>query len=167
MQEHNIASRTDYFTLGDTANNYSHFSVETPFASPTFSPGDDTLAYIEHPLLASRESAILSPPTEPPMASNFMSRQTAAAHGQLGGRPRPYPVQNVLHVTSDDSTSSAESSSKSSISSTVSSPELARCSRCQRTPSIDVQTGKSNMISYGLNLWYCSRCAALVGLTQR
>ncbi|KAF7191212.1 hypothetical protein HII31_07235 [Pseudocercospora fuligena] len=166
MLEHNIAFRTDYFTLGDTANNYSHFSVETPCASPTFSPGDDTSACIEHPLLASREITTLSP-TEPQMASNFMSRQTAAAHGQLSGRPRPYPVQNVLHVTSDDSTSSAESSSKSSISSTISSPELARCSRCQRTPSIDVQTGKSNMISYGLNLWYCSRCAALVGLTKR
>ncbi|KXT04695.1 hypothetical protein AC578_2137 [Pseudocercospora eumusae] len=166
MLQHNIAFRTDYFTLGNTANNYSHFSVETPCASPTFTPGDDTSACIEHPLLASREFTTRSP-AESQMASNFMSRQTAAAHGQLSGRPRPYPVQNVLHVTSDDSTSSAESSSKSSLSSTTSSPELARCSRCQRTPSIDVQTGKSNMISYGLNLWYCSRCAALVGLTKR
>jgi hypothetical protein len=48
-----------------------------------------------------------------------------------------------------------------------SSPEIARCSRCHRTPSIDITTGKSNMVQYGLNQYYCSRCAGMVGYYSR
>lgn len=82
-------------------------------------------------------------------------------------RPQPHPQQNVLHVTSDDSTSSASSSSSTgSMYDIYSSPDLARCSRCHRTPSIDIKTGKSNMVQYGLNLYYCSRCAAMVGFKR-
>lgn len=152
--------RLDYFTTIPPA--YNHYSTETPSCSPALSISGETPAYPEHPLLAYREVDLAAyEPIHSDMAANLMSIQTSAAHGH-NFRPRPNPVQNVLHVTSDDSASSG-SSSESSIDSSMSTPEFARCSRCQRTPSIDVKTGKSNMISYGLNLWYCSRCAALVG----
>lgn len=74
----------------------------------------------------------------------------------------------MLHVTSDDSTSSGSSMhSTGSNRDIFSTPDLARCSRCHRTPSIDVKTGKSNMVQYGLNQYYCSRCAVMVGFYAR
>lgn len=152
-----LNSGFDYFTIlpGRLAN-------ETPLCSPLAIPDGLTTPPAEHPLLAFR------PPTHPPllspnMASNFMSVQTTAAHAQLPARPRPVPMQqDVLWTSSNDSSSSSDSSSES----TSQIPVTARCSRCQRTPSVDIHTGKSNMISYGLNLWYCNRCAALVGFKR-
>lgn len=140
---------------------YDHHTVETPLASPLHSLGD-TPSDPFNPLLAYRA------PQTPSMASaNLLKLQTAAAHGQPT-RPRPQPQQNVLHVTSDDSTSDFTSSSSSSPSSeSWSPPETARCSRCQRTSSIDIRTGKTNMVQYGLNLYYCSRCASMVGMINR
>jgi hypothetical protein len=156
--------RICYFTIQTTA--YSHFSDETPCCSPTFSPGE-TPADPTNPLLAYRESQhLFSLPPSPRMPPSLMQVQTSAAHGQTASRPRPVPQQNVLHVTSDDSMSSSSSSSSFSFG-MMSPPELARCSRCQRTPSLDIKTGKSNMVPYGLNLWYCNRCAAMVGLINR
>lgn len=161
MLSHNDDDRRPcYFTI--IPPSYDHFSVETPCCSPNFCQDDCTPAYSQHPLLASRE--LLAAPLEIDLfkpTTSVMSMQTSAAHGSP--RPKPYPMQNVLHVTSDDSTSSSGSSNCS-----FGSPlETARCSRCQRTPSIDIRTGKNNMVQYGLNLWYCSRCATLVGLTKR
>jgi hypothetical protein len=46
--------------------------------------------------------------------------------------------------------------------------EVARCSRCHRSQSIDVTTGKAaNMVAYGLNSFYCLRCANITGFLQR
>ena len=156
-----------YFTYSPPV--YDHFSVETPSASPIHSPGDPD-CNPHHPLLAYRPPQAT---TNNRVSNDFFRMQTAAAH-ESPIRPSPVPQQNLLQVTSDDSvTSSSSSSSSSSASSSrtslemFSTPELARCSRCQRTPSTDVRTGKSNMVQYGLNLWYCSRCANLVGLVQR
>ena len=142
-------------------------STESPCSSPTLGPVE-TPVDPTHPLLAIRDPQhlrTLSSPSSTDAFSSFLQMQSVAAYKHSPSRPRPYPVQNVLHVTSDDSMSSC--SSTSSIDSSKSSLDLARCSRCQRTPSINVQTGKSNMVSYGLNLWYCSRCASMVGLTNR
>ena len=97
-----------------------------------------------------------------------MQRQTAAAYGHSLARPHPQPVQNVLEVTnnnSDDSSSSGDSSDDGCLSpksGMLSIPEMARCSRCQRTPSLEIQTRKTNMVQYGLNDWYCNRCAAMI-----
>lgn len=154
--------QTCYFTIDPPT--YNHFSTETPYCSPPLSPVE-TPADPLNPLLAYREPPSISSPPLTSTLSSLLQMQTAAAHGHSSSRPRPYPVQNVLHVTSDDSTTS--DSSSSSISSTKSSLDIARCSRCQRTPSTDIKTGKSNMVQYGLNLWYCSRCAAMVGLSNR
>ncbi|KAK3075904.1 hypothetical protein LTR53_000333 [Teratosphaeriaceae sp. CCFEE 6253] len=103
---------------------------------------------------------------------SVMQAQTSAAHGhrRTPSRPSAHPIQNVLHVTSDDSASSDSDSStgdESPMFGMASPLELARCSRCQRMPSLDVRTGKSNMVQYGLNLWYCNRCAGLVGMINR
>ena len=158
-----------YFSLEVPSN--SHFSTETPCCSPFLSP-EHTAADPTNPLLAVREPCFLSQPS--PTSTTFSSvlqMQTAAAHGRsprspksprLHSRPQPVPVQNVLHVTSNDFANST-----GSIDSSKSSFDLARCSRCQRTPSADIMTGRSNMVQYGLNLWYCNRCAGMVGLSKR
>lgn len=144
-----------YFTLSP------HHDAQNPACSPTYSAaGDETPADPVNPFLAFRQLPH-SPSHAPSMAANFMSLQTSAAHSHTSSRPRPQPIQNVLHV-SDDSGSGSDTSSDYAGS----SPPLAsaRCSRCQRTSSNDVNTGKSNMLQYGLNLWYCRRCADMVGL---
>ncbi|KAF2765685.1 hypothetical protein EJ03DRAFT_199787 [Teratosphaeria nubilosa] len=152
-----------YFTI--TPPTHHHWSTETPCCSPAYQ--DQTPADPTNPLLASRELQQLDTPPTPAMvaAANLMQLQTSAAHGPPT-RPRPVPQQNVLHVTSDDSLPS-DSSPSSYQSGMMSPPEMARCSRCHRTTSVDVKTGKSNMVQYGLNLWYCNRCATMVGLINR
>ena len=154
--------QTCYFIT--TPSTYDHLSTETPCYSPLLNP-TETSVDPTNPLLAYKEPQTLTPPASPTTVtfSNFFQMQTAAAHGHSTSRPRPSPVQNVLHVTSDDSSGSESSSS---IDSRQSSLDLARCSRCQRTPSVDARNGKSNMIQYGLNLWYCNRCANMVGLNR-
>jgi len=164
-----------YFTYNPPV--YDHFSVETPSASPTpiHSPGQPDCDP-SHPLLSYR------PPQQATnmASSDLMRMQSAAAHHTSPIRPRPVPQQNMLQVTSDDSINTSSSSNRSSSTSSsnsssssrtsldmFSAPEIARCSRCQSTSSVDLKTGKSNMVQYGLNLWYCSRCAGMVGLVQR
>ncbi len=154
---------TCYFTI--RVPSYTQLSTETPLCSPTYNPLQ-TPSDPENPFLAYRERQELQGPTSPtPMTSSFLQMQTAAAHGHQAGRPRPRPVQQDVLVTSDDTTGSDDNSSSSE--STHTSIDLARCSRCQRSPSVDIKTGKSNMIRYGLNSYYCSRCASFVGLTNR
>lgn len=147
----------DYFSitpLSDTFN-YEHFSTESPCSSPNFSP-TEAISFPQHPLLARRESNFYTMP-----AASLLQLQTAAAHSESPKRPQ---LQDVLHVTSDESTSS--DSSKTSMESYHCPPELARCSRCHRTSSID-RNGKINMIAWSINSYYCHRCAEVVGLPKR
>ncbi|KAF2719153.1 hypothetical protein K431DRAFT_206621, partial [Polychaeton citri CBS 116435] len=103
--------------------------------------------------------------------SNLMQPFQVDSRGHTSSRPKPRPMQNVLHVTSDSSASSSDGESSTSNSSSSPSPTLMhclpdnmiRCSRCQRSQSIDIKTGKKNMVQYGLNSWYCTRCAGMVG----
>lgn len=168
------SSSTCYFSISPPLYNHlshEHFSVETPgiISLPNFSPSDVPSAYPNNPLLAQREVVYSPGPASQTImsasGSNLLQLQTAAANVMIPTRPRTKPTQNVFQVTSDDSRSSC--SSDSSSSSLSSMPDTARCSRCQRTPSIDIRTGSSNMVQYGLNLYYCSRCAAIVGLVNR
>lgn len=158
----------DYFTIRPSADD--HFSTETP-VSPDCVLGESTSTAIPtpthtHPLLARRDSS--SPAYWPAKYTidvpSILQMQTDASQGQTVRRPNPTPIQNVLHTTSDDSDKSSSSSSNTTRHSSI---ELARCSRCHRTPSIDARTGKNNMVEYGLNLWYCTRCAQMVGLGNR
>lgn len=99
--------------------------------------------------------------------SKLLQLQTQASHNHKSTRPQPQPLQNVLHVDVDLNDESASSDSSYSSSTSQSCFDTARCSRCQRTPSIDVRTGQNNMIEYGLNLFYCTRCANIVGFGNR
>ena len=159
----------DYFNFLPPVHRY--FSSESPCPSPPLHSGE-VVADPSNPLLAYRGVDLPSPSARSIMSSRVLQRQSAAAHGACSSsvrRPRTQPVQNVLLVSSDSSsTSSSRSNSDSSKSSLdfSSAPEYARCSRCQRNASVDYRTGKNNMIQYGLNLWYCNRCAAMVGLTD-
>lgn len=157
------SSQTCYFSIVPSDD---LVSTETPCYSPTYnlarSPVDPSSPVLAH---SNPENARYQTSSIASAVFSLLQMQTAAAYGNQPTRPRPYPIQNVLHVTSDDSVSSDDSSS--SLDSTKSSLDLARCSRCQRTPSVDAKTGKSNMVQYGLNLWYCTRCANLVGLNNR
>lgn len=146
----------DYFSTThlSLSHDYNHFSTESPCCSPVSSPTEAT-PFPQHPLLACRESTFHTMPA----ASSLLQIQTAASHGPPS-RPQ---LQNVLHVTSDESTTS--NSSKSSMDLLSCSPEFARCSRCHRTSSVDYKTGQSNFLRYGLNLYYCNRCAAVTGMT--
>ncbi|KAL1588436.1 hypothetical protein WHR41_02762 [Cladosporium halotolerans] len=139
---------------------YDHSPVETALSDATCSPSESLFESEQHHLLLAHTD--LSGSTTMATA-DLLKLQTAAAHG-TPIRPRPVPQQNLLQVTSDDSSSSSSSSMSMDA---YSAPEIARCSRCQRTPSHDTKTGKSNMVQYGLNLWYCSRCASMVGFTDR
>ena len=123
-----LERRPDYFTI--VPPSYTHWSIETRCCSPALNTTDDIYCYPQHPLLASSDlpSPLLEPST-PKMSASLMSLQTAAAHGHTQSRPRPHPMQNVLYVSSDDS--SGSDSRSSSISSMA--PVAARCSRCQRT----------------------------------
>lgn len=157
----------DYFTFRPPTfdHDHDHFSTETPLVSPDAAFAE-TAAIPTHPLLARRDPLRpASANTDTTPAPTLLQMQTSASH-QPKHRPDPSPVQNVLHTTSDDSSRSGDSSRSSPIR-VSSSIELARCSRCQRTPSIDAKTGKNNMVEYGLNLWYCRRCAQMVGLGNR
>ena len=152
-----------YFTYHPPS--YNHFSTETPCASPLLSPHEPSSPDPANPLLAYRQPQPLPCMSHAESNDHFMQAQTAAAHCKAPHRPSPHPLQNMLYTSSESSADSDDSTQSSdSLGSDLTSPmETARCSRCQRTPSLDVMTGKSNMVSYGLNLWYCTRCAAMVG----
>lgn len=148
---------TCYFSL-PTSTRTSIDSEDTPFASP-LEPFTlpETPSDPNHPLLALRNEITPRPTRSSRMdASKFLSLQTSAAYGS---RPQPQPVQNgqqTVESTSTDSTSSSDSDTLAS--------SLARCSRCHRS----VSTGSSSgIVSFGTNLYYCSRCASLVGYTNR
>ncbi|GAB7354368.1 hypothetical protein MBLNU459_g4874t1 [Dothideomycetes sp. NU459] len=160
------ATRTCYFSIIPIQ---SAFNDETPFCTP-YSPGDKAIvADPFNPLLAYR-----SPPLSPSFlsvkmdASKFLQMQTQAAHPVHIDRPQPRPLQNVLAVSDDCAESPSSESSSMEYPLSQSPEETARCSRCQRTTSFDLTTRKpSNMVSYGLNLYYCTRCAKIVGFHNR
>ena len=141
--------QTCYFSLAIRTG--SHFSDETPCTSPTSTTSTASpISDPQNPLLAFRPSSIeMTSPT----GGNLLQLQTSAAHPQ---RPQPVPLQDML-VTSDDSSASESSDSTPPT-------QIARCSRCHRTTSIDsARPHKSGMLQYGLNQWYCTRCATIVG----
>ncbi|KAF2234378.1 hypothetical protein EV356DRAFT_501942 [Viridothelium virens] len=153
--ENSTASQTCYFSLRVQTN--SHFSDETPCSSPTSAEfsASGTLSDPNNPLLALRGNSLdMASPTR----GSILQLQTAAAHPS---RPRPQPLQDML-VTSDDSSDSSSSSSISSSSTPA--IQTVRCSRCHRTTSVDnSMPQKSGMLQYGVNQWYCTRCATIVG----
>jgi len=103
-------------------------------------------------------------------ASKLLQLQTQAAHPRAV-RPQPRPLQDMFNIhdnteiNSDDSITST--TSDDATSSAALALQQARCSRCQRGSSIDLTTGGSNMVQWGVNSFYCNRCAKIVGFGHR
>lgn len=150
-----------YFSIHVPSPRNDHFALETPDISPPCNQVDQSTSDPVDLLRTYTAPIVVSQPASPNAMNSFMQAQVNASHGHSTSRPRPNPVQRDLHTTSDDSSSSSSSGDSTRSGSSL---EVARCSRCHRTPALDVNSGKSNMIEYGLNLWYCSRCANIVGL---
>ncbi|KAF2501603.1 hypothetical protein BU16DRAFT_522540 [Lophium mytilinum] len=125
-------------------------SVDSPPLSPSFSLfGYETPSDPSNPLLALRSSP--PAPSPPAMdASKLMQLQSSVAH-----RPRSHPMQ--------PQSSSSSSSSSSSGSPPPSELQTFRCSRCHRTSNWGHSPQTSGMVSFGTNLYYCNRCASIVG----
>ena len=94
------------------------------------------------------------------MSPSILQLQTQAAHAT-----QPMAI-NTSARGSHDSVRSLSSSSGSS--SPRPSLDVVRCSRCQRSLSIDPASSAlgPGVIRFGLNSYYCSRCAALVGFVK-
>lgn len=127
-----------YFSLPIAS---THFSIETPVATPLQAYSPDILPDPHHPLLASRQ---LSPEHHmaPADNSSLLQLQTSAAN-----RPSAQPLQ---HGASSPPGSASTSSSGST------SPSTLCCSRCRRECS-------GSMVQFGTNLYYCSHCARITG----
>ncbi|KAL1311179.1 hypothetical protein AAFC00_001376 [Neodothiora populina] len=154
------ADKTCYFSLPTQNHNNSN---ETPLFTPS-KPADE---YSAHHFTPTQASALLERYHDPwtftmsaPGSMQLPTRSVLSpTTNQSRPRPQLRPLQNMLHVDDcdDDSSSSNDSTSTASMS----LPNCAaRCSRCQRTLSIDASAGS---VSYGLNLYYCARCAGMVG----
>ncbi|KAF4554161.1 Hypothetical protein D9617_5g070380 [Elsinoe fawcettii] len=162
-----------YFSITPGRTSISS-NIETPLYSPEYQNLDSPVADPSNPLLAIRPAAPPSPyrSSSKMDATKLLQLQTQASLHAPRSRPQPHPVQDVLVVSDDSAKSktsngSGASSASSSKSVFTSSMATARCSRCHRTPSLDLATGKCNMIEYGLNLFYCTRCANIVGFRSR
>ena len=103
-------------------------------------------------------------------AANFLQLQTRAAFPQTASASRPSsPSQNALLTASSpgktnhslSTTSSRQPSSERSPAPSV--IHCARCSRCQRSVSSHEDVPGINGVSFGLNSYYCNRCAKAVG----
>lgn len=142
----------------------SHFSAETP------SPGlysDDlsvrTPSHSTNPLLAARFSPVSLAFTSAAMdVSKLLQLQTAAAYS----RPQAQPVQqDVLDLSpicsrsGSDASTASSSSSRTSVSGDSPTVQFVRCSRCHREGT----AGSKHMVGYGINSYYCRRCADIVG----
>ena len=98
--------------------------------------------------------------------------------------PRPQlqtPLAYAQRASSDSSTSSAEERTSSHSTTTVADPapprvQVLRCSRCAKcvetiTHAPDSEgvgpddLRASGMVRFGHNLYYCDRCAKIVGYT--
>lgn len=152
----------------NTSDYASHFSAETP------SPGlysDDlsvrTPSEPSNPLLAARlPPASIHLNSAAMDASKILQLQTAAAYSYQS-RPQPQPVQDVLDLSpissrSGSDASSNSSSSRTSVSGDSPTAQFIRCSRCHRTDT----AGSKNMVGYGINSYYCVRCADIVGYSH-
>ncbi|OJD32023.1 uncharacterized protein BKCO1_4200062 [Diplodia corticola] len=146
-----------------------HFSSETP--SPGLYSDDlsvQTPSEPTNPLLAARPWSVSFTVSPAAMdASKILQLQTAAAYSYQS-RPQPQPVQDVLDLSpmssrsGSDASSSTSSSSRTSVSGEVPTVQFIRCSRCHRTDT----AGSKKMIGYGINSYYCVRCADIVGYSH-
>lgn len=95
------------------------------------------------------------------MSPSLLQIQTQASQGtqpiSIGGSPKSRSNESVNTL----STSNNSASPKASL-------DIVRCSRCQRSLSIDPCAPPVNQgaVRFGLNSYYCSRCANVVGFVK-
>jgi hypothetical protein len=92
---------------------------------------------------------------------SILQLQTQAASGT-----RPIQIGSMSSTyKSDDSISTASSSGSTSPKSSL---DIVRCSRCQRSLSINTSlpAHHSGAVRFGTNSYYCTRCANVVGFIK-
>lgn len=96
-----------------------------------------------------------------PSTPSVLQLQTLAANGSKPIRITPLPKA----TRSDDSISTVSSSASASPKSSL---DVVRCSRCQRSMSIDTSlpAQHSGAVRFGMNSYYCTRCANVVGFVK-
>jgi hypothetical protein len=83
-------------------------------------------------------------------------------------QPEQIPEQDTSFGESDEATDSVVPSAGNILSNFTSDEfKYIRCSRCRKAFRKATKPGHLAMLNYGLNLWYCSWCAALVGWNSR
>ncbi|KAA6415615.1 MAG: hypothetical protein FRX48_00331 [Lasallia pustulata] len=98
--------------------------------------------------------------------ANLLRLQTQVAHADAS-KPKTYPVQAVGGGAIDSDDISNSPSSSSSPGSRMNSLDIVRCSRCQRSLSVDTaSTSSGGLVRFGTNSYYCNRCATLVGFKK-
>jgi hypothetical protein len=142
-------SSTCYFSYVPSPS--THFSLETPNATPTAAYSFNTVSDPLNPLLAIRELSPTYQLSSTMDSSKLLQLQTNAAHS----RPAAQPVQHRSSISSSNSNFS-DSSVPSGRNSPV--PQNICCARCRRT-----SIGFSGMVKFGVNLFYCNHCATMVG----
>lgn len=148
-----------YFSFQPTHNavNMQHYDNSTLSNSASSTPTEDDMPTHLFP--------ISSPSPTTPLfkldALRLLQLQTSVAHPHTTRRPQPQPIQTMPHI--DDTSDSSSDGSTSPMEPQTSQPTAARCSRCHRTLSSHMPAGN---VSFGLNSWYCSRCAEIVGYNR-
>lgn len=146
---------TCYFSIRPRTTRDYTCPDETPLSSLS-TPSDEDISCPKSTHSIAFQPHLDNPSTFKMDASRLLQLQTQAAHPMSLVRPQARPLQDVLYV--EDSSERSPDSETSSPP--TSSPSTARCSRCQRTLSFTMESAR---VSYGLNLYYCARCAEMVG----
>lgn len=96
------------------------------------------------------------------MSPSILQLQAQAASGT-----KPIPIASSPKSKREVSPNTV-SSAGSSSSSTRNSFDVVRCSRCQRSMSFNITTNTqaSGVVRFGLNSYYCARCANVVGFVK-
>ena len=124
----------------------------------------------QHFVVTSKDSNVR--PRIPDMdISKLLQLQTAVAHQGFPPRPQPQPTQDPVSSRSSSEASSSGRSTPSSVSSSSSIlhtniSSWVRCSRCQRSLSVDASNASTSAVQYSTNCYYCNRCAQMVGFRR-
>ncbi|KKZ62206.1 hypothetical protein GX50_02148 [[Emmonsia] crescens] len=57
-------------------------------------------------------------------------------------------------------------SSSDSTNPAASTFDIVRCSRCQRSLCLEHASSSPGVVRFGVNSYYCSRCASMVGFNR-
>ena len=126
-----------------------YITLRSSLALPTLPPSNITLH-------TATEFTMSSPPP-------LLQLQAQAGRGA-----HPVAIQSRSKSKSGSSDSLDSLSSSNSSNTRKASLDIVRCSRCQRSLSIEAAgpACQSGCIRFGLNSYYCTRCATVVGFVK-